>query len=112
MKKKKAKTSSKQLSKKAAKAATKTKKADTSERLATAAKRPSALDAAAQILAEAGKPLSCPVIMDCMLAKGLWQTKGKTPAASLYAAVIREIAKKGEASRFRKTDRGKFALVK
>ena len=108
MKKKKTKTSSKQQSKKAAKA----KKADTSERLATTTKRPSALDAAAQVLAEAGEPLSCHVIMDCMLAKGLWQTKGKTPAASLYAAVIREIAKKGEASRFRKVSAGKFALAK
>ena len=107
MKKKKVKTSRKQQSKKAAK----TKKADASERLA-AAKRSSALDAAAQILTEAGEPLSCPVIMDCMLAKGLWQTKGKTPAGTLYAAITREIAKKGEAARFRKVSAGKFTLAK
>ena len=56
--------------------------------------------------------MKCFVIMDCMLAKGLWQTKGKTPAASLYAAIIREIAKKGEAARFRKVSAGKFALAK
>jgi hypothetical protein len=47
-----------------------------------------------------------------MLAKGLWKTKGKTPEATLYAAILREIQKKGEASRFAKADRGMFALAK
>ncbi len=70
------------------------------------------LDAAAQVLAEAGEPLDTKTMVARMLDKGLWQTKGKTPAATIYAAIIREIAKKGDASRFCKVDRGKFALAK
>ena len=35
---------------------------------------------------------------------------GKTPASTLYAAILREITLKGDASRFAKTERGKFAL--
>ena len=34
---------------------------------------------------------------------------GKTPEASLYAAIIREIAKGGDGCRFRKTAKGRFA---
>lgn len=34
---------------------------------------------------------------------------GLTPEASLYAAIIREISAKGDASRFRKTAKGRFA---
>jgi hypothetical protein len=72
----------------------------------------SGLDAAAQVLAEAGEPLDAKTMVERMLEQGLWATSGKTPAATIYAAIIREIAKKGDASRFRKTDRGKFALAK
>jgi hypothetical protein len=46
-----------------------------------------------------------------MLETGLWQTGGKTPAATIYAAIIREIAVKGGQSRFRKTERGHFELT-
>lgn len=35
---------------------------------------------------------------------------GKTPANTLYSAILREINTKAEASRFRKTERGKFLL--
>jgi hypothetical protein len=75
-------------------------------------KRPSGLDAAAQVLAEAGEPLNTAEMVKRMLAKGLWKTSGKTPAATIYAAVIREIAAKGKDARFRKTARGKFELAK
>ncbi len=54
--------------------------------------------------------MDCKAIVEKVLAKGLWQTKGKTPAATLYAAIIREIAAKGKGARFRKTDRGMFEL--
>lgn len=67
-----------------------------------------ALDAAAQVLAEAGEPLNTKQIVERMLAKGLWKTGGKTPAATIYAAIIREIAAKGGEARFRKTSRGMF----
>ena len=70
------------------------------------------LDAAAKVLAEAGEPLDTKTMVERMIAQGLWETKGKTPAATIYAAIIREIAKRGDASRFRKTDRGKFTLAK
>jgi len=42
--------------------------------------------------------------------KGYWKSPGgKTPHATVYSAIIREIAAKGSEARFRKTDRGKFA---
>ena len=71
----------------------------------------SGLDAAAKVLGDAGKPMSCKEMVETMLAKGLWQTGGKTPDATIYSSIIREIAAKKEASRFRKADRGKFELA-
>lgn len=41
-------------------------------------------------------------------AKGLWASGGKTMAATIYSAIIREISVKGAESRFKKTDRGLF----
>ncbi|GAF75430.1 unnamed protein product, partial [marine sediment metagenome] len=87
-------------------------KRDTGEPDAKGAKRTSGLDAAAQVLAEASEPLDTKTMVERMLAKGLWKTNGKTPAATIYAAIIREIATKGGASRFRKTERGHFELAK
>ena len=70
----------------------------------------SALDAAAKVLAEAGQPMSCPELIAAMAAQGYWSSpKGKTPAATLYAALTREVKTKGATSRFRKVDRGRFA---
>ena len=71
---------------------------------------PSGLDVAAQMLKDAGTPLKCKEMVQAMLDKGLWQTGGKTPAATIYAAIIREIAEKGKQARFTKTDRGTFAF--
>ena len=110
-----AKAPSAPRAKKATKATRKAKatgKRDTAQRDAKEAKRPSGLDAAAQILAEAKEPLGAKEMVERMLAKGLWQTKGRTPSATIYAAIIREIAAKGDESRFRKTERGKFELAK
>ena len=73
-------------------------------------KRASGLDAAAQVLREAGKPMAAKAMVETMLAKGLWKTDGKTPEATIYAAIIREIAKKGKDARFVKTGRGEFAV--
>jgi hypothetical protein len=72
-------------------------------------KRLSGLGAAAQVLAEAGRPMNCKEIAEGAIALG-WQTKGKTPASTLNAAMIREILKKGLASRFRKHGRGLFTV--
>ena len=86
---------------------------DTGERDTTVAKqeRHSLLNLAAKALAEAGEPLNCQQMVEKVLATGLWQTEGKTPAATLASAILREITKKGEAARFRKVDRGKFIAV-
>jgi hypothetical protein len=71
-------------------------------------KKLSALDAAARVLAEAGQPMSCQEMIDAMAAKGYWSSPGgKTPAATLYSAILRELSK-GAESRFVKTERGKF----
>ena len=73
-------------------------------------KRVSALDAAARVLAEECRPMTCQEMIDSMAAKGYWASpKGATPAATLYSAILREMNTKGSAARFRKTERGKFA---
>ncbi len=73
-------------------------------------KKLSAIDAAAKLLAESGEPLNCQQMIAQIAAKGYWTSPGgKTPAATLYSSIIREIKLKGAASRFIKTERGKFA---
>ena len=73
-------------------------------------KRTSGLDAAAKVLEEAGQPMTAKEMVEAAEAKGYWKSPGgKTPHATVYSAIIREIAKKGDASRFVKTERGKFA---
>ena len=72
-------------------------------------RKPGILTLAADVLRDAKAPMDCKAIVEKVLAKGLWQTKGKTPAATLYAAIIREIAVKGKESRFQKVGRGQFA---
>ena len=72
-------------------------------------KRVSALDAAAQVLAKASKPMNSQEMIAAMAEQGLWESpNGKTPHATLYAAIIREIATKGADARFRKAERGQF----
>ncbi len=74
-------------------------------------KRRSALDAASEVLKKADKPMRCRELIETMAERGLWTSpKGKTPHATLYAALLREIRNKGDASRFRRVDRGLFAL--
>jgi len=74
-------------------------------------KRVSAIDAAARLLAEVGKPMGCKEMIEQMAAKGLWSSpKGKTPDATLYAAILRDIAAKKNESRFTKVERGQFAV--
>jgi hypothetical protein len=71
----------------------------------------SALDAAAKVLSSSSEPMNCKELIDAMTSKGLWTTPGgKTPHATLYSAIIREITVKGKDSRFKKTERGKFTI--
>jgi hypothetical protein len=81
---------------------------------ATPAKRMGQLDAAAKVLATPGGPadMNCQDLVKAMEASGLWKSPGgKTPHATLHAAISKEINNKGAESRFRKAGRGLFALA-
>jgi len=72
-------------------------------------KKVSAIDAAAQVLASASEPMNCVQMIEAMTKKSLWSSpKGKTPHATLYSAILREINVKGKDARFKKTERGHF----
>ena len=74
-------------------------------------KKMSCIDAAARVLTEAGEPLNAKQMIEAITTKGYWTSPGgKTPHATLYSAIIREISVKGADARFRKTERGKFAV--
>jgi hypothetical protein len=78
----------------------------------TGEKKLSALDAAAKVLGETGQPMTSQEMIAAMAEKGYWTSPGgKTPHATLYAAIAREVNIKGKDARFKKTDRGKFALA-
>ena len=72
------------------------------------AKKPSGLDAAAQVLKESGGTMNTKAMVEAMFSRGLWKSDGKTPAATSYSAILREIRVKGQESRFVKTERGQF----
>ncbi len=75
-------------------------------------KKLSALDAAAKVLGEAGAAMNCKEMIEAMAAKGYWKSPGgATPWATLYAAIIKEVATKGKESRFKKAEPGKFTLA-
>jgi hypothetical protein len=80
------------------------------EKKAKGPKKPGLLDLAAEVLAKAGKPMGCREIVEQVLKGGRWTTRGRTPASTLYSAVLRE-TRKGPASRFKKVDRGQFAAT-
>ena len=78
-----------------------------------AAKKLSAIDAAAKVLAESKEPLNAKQMIERMAAKGYWKSPGgKTPHATLYAAIIRQIQAEGKEARFQKTGRGLFTVSK
>jgi hypothetical protein len=74
------------------------------------ARKLSALDAAAKVLGETGRSMSCQELITAMAAKGYWSSpKGRTPASTLYSSILRELQTQGEQARFVKTERGRFA---
>jgi hypothetical protein len=76
------------------------------------AKKMSAIDAAAKVLGEASEAMNCQEMIKAMGEKGYWISPGgKTPHATLYSAILREITAKGKDARFKKAERGKFALA-
>ena len=80
---------------------------------AKGAKAMSLVDAAVSILSQgSGNPMGCKNLVAEAVNQNLWAPRtGKTPASTLYAAILREIATKGDKSRFVKTERGRFALM-
>ena len=77
------------------------------------ARKMGALDAAAIVLADAGKPMRSKDLIAEMAKRGLWTSPGgKTPEATLYAAILREIGAKGTAARFARAGKGEFASTK
>jgi hypothetical protein len=71
----------------------------------------SALDAAAKVLGESKEPMNTKSMIEVMAAKGYWKSPGgKTPHATLYSAILREIDTKKADARFKKSDRGMFTL--
>ena len=76
-------------------------------------KKLSAIDAAAQVLAASKEPMNAKEMIEAMAAKALWTSPGgKTPHATLYSAILREIQNKGNDARFKKVERGKFGVGK
>jgi HB1, ASXL, restriction endonuclease HTH domain len=93
-------------------AAKKAPKAAKAAKKAAKPKKLSALDAAAKLLGETGQPMNCQEMIEAMAKKGLWTSPGgKTPHATLYSAILRELKAKGKEARFKKTERGKFAAA-
>jgi hypothetical protein len=73
-------------------------------------KKLSAIDAAAKVLTDTKQAMNAKELVEAMAAKKLWTSPGgKTPHATLYSAILREINTKGNDARFKKTERGKFA---
>jgi hypothetical protein len=73
------------------------------------AKKLSAIDAASRVLAASSEPMNTRQLIEAMANKQLWISPGgKTPHATLYSALLREITAKGKESRFKKVERGKF----
>ncbi len=85
-------------------AGTKAKKSESAE------KKLSCVTAALKVLGESSEPLNAKEMIEEMVAAGYWKSPGgKTPHATLYSAILREM-KKGDESRFVKTDRGRFTV--
>src|SRR5262245_26733314 len=75
-----------------------------------AGERRSYLDVAASVLADAQEPLSAEEITAQALARGILQTSGRTPSATMAARLYEDINRFGNQSRFVKVEAGRFGL--
>ena len=74
-------------------------------------KKLSQMAAAEKLLATAKEPMNCKAIVEAMAKKKLWSSPaGKTPEATLYAALLRHIRDKGTEAKFKKVGPGLFAF--
>jgi hypothetical protein len=54
--------------------------------------------------------MTCQELIAALAAQGYWTSPaGKTPEATLYAAIVRELRTKKDQTRFRKIAPGRFA---
>jgi hypothetical protein len=73
-------------------------------------KRLSCIAAALKVLCDSGEPMNAQEMITAMQAKGYWSSPGgKTPHATLYSAILRDLSK-GDDARFVKTERGRFTI--
>jgi hypothetical protein len=72
----------------------------------------SGLDAAYKVLSEAGQPMNARQICDMAVVKGYWEPQGATPDATISSAILAEMKKKGDESRFERVGKGLFAARK
>ena len=73
-------------------------------------KRLSCVAAALKVLGESSEPMNAQELITAMETKGYWTSPGgKTPHATLYSAILRDLAK-GDDSKFVKTERGRFPV--
>jgi hypothetical protein len=70
------------------------------------------LEAATRVLEEAGMPMRAKDIADAMVARGYWSTNGRTPGATVGAAIYMDLKNNRDNSRFRKVRRGLFTLAR
>ena len=87
----------------------KAKAAETGEKNEAGEKKLSCVSAALKVLADRGEPMNTQELITAMTDQGLWASPGgKTPHATLYSAILRDLGK-GDDSRFIKAERGRFA---
>jgi hypothetical protein len=85
-------------------------KAVTTETGDAGVKRLSCVAAALKVLGESSEPMNAQELITAMETKGYWTSPGgKTPHATLYSEILRDLAK-GDDSKFVKTERGRFTV--
>ncbi len=86
------------------------KKTTTDASAAGGEKKLSCVKAALQVLETASEPMNAQEMITAMVEQNLWESPGgKTPHATLYSAILRDL-KNGDESRFVKTERGRFTV--
>ena len=82
-----------------------------SQAAAATGKKMSLVEAAILVMKEIDEPMNTKRMVALVAERELWSSpNGKTPHNTLYAAILREIRQKRDASRFEKVERGRFAL--
>ena len=70
------------------------------------------MSAAIQVLTESTQPLTCNEMIHRMATTGMWSNpRDRTPEHSLYAALVRFMARQGVHCPIRKTGEGRFLLL-